>query len=649
MDAGAASTSNSFKLGDFVVERTSNTIVHEGQAYALEPRVMDVLCALAARAGEVVTRESLIEEIWQVEHGADESVTRVISVLRKVFREAGKADKYIETIPKRGYRLVQPVVWAASGNPTPAGEVNKGVGQEFGSRTEYSARDGRRHKIFLAMLATTLIALMFAFRPGALKANQAAERSIAVLPFASMSIEQSDQLFAEGLSEELLNSLAAIDDLKVAARTSSFVYKNKSASVKDIGRELDVSYVLEGSIRRSGERMRITAQLISVKDGFHLWSETYDRELNDIFAVQDDIAKQVVTALSVQLGKSGEQLLFDAGTQNAEAFQFYLKARRFLNRRGLGLSQAIANFQSAIELDPDYARAYAGLATAHVVSHIYLDVPKEIARARAQSFAKKATQLDAALSEPFAVLGVIEADQNNWKEAVEFYELGEALDPDNVVVLQWFAEVLTYIGYLDRAEEKILRAIEIEPQSAVLNLVAGIVAQNKDDMVKTDYFYRRAEDFGLSDGVNGNSFVEFRRGNIDRAAKMMALASFNDQYIAEDEVDALTDFFMGIMNKQTKVDDGVGAFPVLANDDDFLMPAYLMSGESEKALRILEEDPDGDHDSFYQLWTNTDPNLRKHPYFQTFARNVGLYDYWIQYGWPDKCKPVKDETSFVCD
>ena len=638
MGAGAASTNNSFKLGTFDVDPASNILVRDGQTYALEPRVMDVLCVLAARAGEVVTRETLISEVWQVEHGADESVTRVISVLRKIFRDAGESEEYIATIPKRGYRLLQKVTYAVP--------IHSDQRKDTPAKTESSR--GR----LLAMLGLVVAALvipLMAWQSKSSTQNATPERSIAVLPFVSMSIEQSDELFAEGLSEELLNSLAQIADLKVAARTSSFGYKDKSASVKEIGRDLDVAYVLEGSIRRAGERMRITAQLITVKDGYHLWSETYDRELEDIFAVQDDIAKQVVTALSLELSKTGNQLLFDAGTEDPQAFQFYLEARRYLNRRGLGLSQAIANFESAIELDSDYARAYAGLASSHVVSHIYLDVPKEIARGRAQAFARKASQLDATLSEPFAVLGVIEADKNNWKEAVEFYELGESLDPDNVVVLQWFAEALTYMGYLDRAEEKILRAIEIEPQSAVLNLVAGIVAQNKDDMVKTDFYYRRAEDFGLSDGVNGNSFVEFRRGNLDRAAKMMALASFNDQYIPEYQVDALTNFFVGIMNKQAKVDDGVAAFPILANDDDFLMPAYLMSGESEKALRILEEDPDGDHDSFYQLWTNTDPNLRKHPYFQTFARNVGLYDYWIQYGWPDKCKPVKGETSFVCD
>ncbi|NNC35813.1 MAG: hypothetical protein HKO02_00030 [Hyphomonadaceae bacterium] len=642
MALGAATGNKTFMLGEFSVDPARNHVVREDQIYALEPRVMDVLCVLAAGNGEVVSRETLIAKVWNVEHGADESVTRVISVLRKTFRDAGVSDNYISTIPKRGYQLTQPVTFSSPiESDSDTGSSNKNLKRN----TKFKSR----HLVVLGLIGAALIAFMVARQSRPSPVETVPENSIAVLPFVSMSVELSDQLFAEGLSEELLNSLADIENLKVAARTSSFAYKGKSASVKEIGRELDVAYVLEGSIRRFQDRMRVTAQLIAVKDGYHLWSDSYDRKLEDVFAVQDDIAKHVVDALSVELSKPGNKLLFDAGTENTKAFQHYLEARRFLNRRGLGLSKAIDSFEAAIKLDSNYARAYAGLATAHVVSHIYLDVPKEIARSRAQSFARKASDLDASLSEPFAVLGVIEADQNNWKDAVEYYELGEALDPDNVVVLQWFAEVLTYVGYLERAEVKILKALEIEPESAVLNLVAGVVAQNKDDMEKTDYYYRRAEDFGLSDGVNGNSFVEFRRGNIETAAKMMALASFNDQYIGENQVDALTDFFIGIMSKQKKVDEGIGAFPVLANDDDFLMPAYLMSGESEKALRILEEDPDGDHDSFYQLWTNTDPDLRKHPYFQTFARNVGLYDYWVEFGWPDKCKPMKDDTSFVCD
>ena len=459
-----------------------------------------------------------------------------------------------------------------------------------------------------------------------------------------MSILREDEVFAEGLSEELLNSLSNIEDLKVAARRSSFGYKGNASNVKDIGKALDVSYVLEGSIRRADDRMRITAQLVSVKDGFHLWSNSYDREIDDIFVIQDDIARHVARSLNAEL--ISKEVLFDAGTDNAAAFEHYLEARQYLNRRGIGLSLAINGFKTALKADPDYARAYAGLASSHAVSHIYLDVPKEIAHKRASDLAHKALEIDPNLSEPYAVLGVIQANQNNWEAAISYYETGEKLNPDDVTILQWYAEALAYLGYLEKAEKKILRAININPDTAVLALVAGNIYHSMGNIELTEKYYQLSEKLGLSDGVNGNAFVELAHSNIKRAANMITVAAFNKNYISEDEVDDLEVFLLDIMRQESLVDDGVQAFPELASDDNFMTFAYLISGENEKALKLIETGPEGDHDSFYLLWTNLNPMLRQHPYFLTFIRNTGLYDFWLKEGWPDKCQPEKKSKTF---
>lgn len=475
-------------------------------------------------------------------------------------------------------------------------------------------------------------------------------RSVAVLPFVSMSSTEEDEFFADGLSEELLSALAGIEDLKVPGRSATFAFKGKTGNLQEIGQSLGVEHVLEGSIRRSGERLRITAQLTSIADGYQLWSETYDRELDDLFAIQGDIARRVANALNSRLVE-GDAILFDAGTQSAAAFQSYVEGRQYLARRGKWLSRAIASFESSIDIDPEYARAYAGLATAHVVSHIYLSVPKEIARKRAQTFANKAMELDPSLSEPLAVLGAIQSDQTNWSEATRLYREGEARNPDDVVVLQWHAELLANLGYLQDARAKIERALELEPGSAILNLIAGNVALCQDDFDHAKTYYTRAEDLGISDGVNGVSLVEFKRGDIDKSAKMRARTALAAQLIAEEDVEPLTAFYASIMRREAEVDASIASFPTLATDDDFLMPAYLFAGEREKALKTLENDPDGDLDSFFMLWANLDVSLRKHPYFATLATNTGLLDYWLTHGWPDACRAVGGGApeAFECD
>ena len=645
------STSRHFWIDDYGVD-PDGLIVHTSWGdVTLEPKIMKILTTLATYPDEVVTRQTLLDSVREESHVSDESLTRAISILRKTFRDTRGRRTVIETVPRRGYKLVgklthsRPEVRDLSQpkSATLQSVPNVTHAKNF---SEYRKPTYRNAVLATLILVAIVVGAMFV-RSLKIPSNTAPGRSIAVLPFNSLSVDPGDELFAEGLAEELLYTLSGLSDLKVAARTSSFVYKNKSADVREIGESLNVSYVLEGSIRRTDGRMRITAQLISTKDGYNLWSRSYDRQIEDVFSVQNDIARHVAAAFDLEL-PTNENTLFDAGTTNVDAFKYYLEGRDYLHKRGLGLSQAISKFEKAIELDPNYAKAYAGLATSHVVSHIYLDVPKVISQQRAVAFAQKSISLDPSLSEPFAVLGVTEADNNNWKAAIDFYKQGEILDPDNVVVLQWYAEALTYLGYLDQAEAKMSRALEIEPNSAILFLVAGLVAQNKDDMVETERLYRRSKDLGLSDGVNGNSFVEFRKGNLERAANMMALASFNDRYIGENQVEELTQFILSIMKRELKVDDGIAAFPALAADDDFLVPAYLMSGESKKALLLLENDPDGDHDSFYLLWTNTDPDLRKNPYFKTFAKNTGLFDYWQVNGWPDKCQPL-NKSEYQCN
>lgn len=625
-----------FLIGVIEVLPSRNVLRSGGEHTAIEPRVMAVLCMLARQAREVVPRDDLIATLWGVD-SADDSLTRAISVLRKTIEALGGSRTVIETIPKRGYRLacsIKPLT-LTSDKPPLRERATEQTAPESADAHAASSHRG----LVAAGLAIALFGVLLFLRieHTAPEAGDTPVASIAVLPFVSISAEQDDQLFADGLSEELINALASVPGLNVSGRTSSFSFMGSSASIKDIGEALEVDHVLEGSLRRVGKRVRVTAQLNSALTGYRLWSDVYDRALDDIFSVQEEIAQQVAAALTEELTLGQDQPLFNAGTSSALAFDSYVRARDLLDRRGLGLSRAIAQFEDAIVADSEYARAYAGLATAHAVSHIYLNVPKMLARERARNFAKMALSHDPQLAEPHAVLGAIEANQNNWSKAIAHYKDGEEINPYDVTTLQWHAELLNYVGYLDQANERIERALDIEPESAVLHLIAGNIAYSLNDLEGTETHYGLAGTFGFGDGTNGYTFIEVFKGNFERASELMARTQFTDQRISAESVPKLSTFLLGIMRREHDVDSFIGQFPTLAEDDDFLVTAYLIAGQSEKALRLLESDPDGDQDSHFLLWSPLDPNLRRVPYFSQYVRNTGLTKVWDTYGLPNQC------------
>jgi serine/threonine protein kinase/Tfp pilus assembly protein PilF len=288
--------------------------------------------------------------------------------------------------------------------------------------------------------------------------------SIAVLPFADLSANRDQEYFSDGLAEELLNSLAKIPGLHVTARTSAFQFKGKSEDLRVIGQKLNVANVLEGSVRKEGKRVRITAQLISTNDGFHLWSETYERQLDDIFAVQADIARSVAGALKVALlGKTASAPA--SQTKDAEAYNAYLQGRYFFGRRSKeDLERAVSYFTSAIERDPSYAAAWVGLAEVHQrqADNGYLPVDEGYRKARQET--DKALALDENLAIAQAELGWIKrAHDWDWQGAVAAYQRALTLDPGNTAALRGAAVLAFTLGRLDEAIELDNRALRLDP------------------------------------------------------------------------------------------------------------------------------------------------------------------------------------------
>ncbi len=296
-------------------------------------------------------------------------------------------------------------------------------------------------------------------------------RSIAVLPFINTSTDPENEYFCDGLAEELINALSKINELKVAARTSAFSFKGKSSDVGDIGRRLGVKTVLEGSVRKSGNRLRISVQLVNAADGFHLWSERYDREMQDIFDLQDEITLAVVDALKLKLFGEDRSELLKKGTTNAEAYELYMRGRYFWNRRRIDdFGRAIEQFEKAIELDPGYALAYTGLADCLIFLGYYQAFPPSVAGPKAEAGIRKAIEMDATLAESQASMAVYKVYfEFDWKGGEEGLLRAIELNPKLVTARYWYVQLLTALGRFDEAIEQGRIALELDP----LNLIAS--------------------------------------------------------------------------------------------------------------------------------------------------------------------------------
>jgi adenylate cyclase len=297
------------------------------------------------------------------------------------------------------------------------------------------------------------------------------EKSIAVLAFSDLSPNKDQEYFSDGMAEEILNALVRVQDLKVAGRTSSFFFKGKNDDIRKIGKALGVANVLEGSVRKQGDKVRITAQLIRVSDGFHLWSETYDGDLNDVFALQERIAQAISGQLQVILQGDQKSRLVNAGTENAEAYQLYLQGRYHWNKRETQeFEKAVAFFKQAIEKDPNYALAYSGLADTYALFPNYGDFRRKDYMPQAKAAALKALELNPYLAEAHASLGeVIFYWEYDWTGAEKAFKRAIELNPKYATAHQWYAEWLSYSGKHEEASIEITKALELDPFSLVIN------------------------------------------------------------------------------------------------------------------------------------------------------------------------------------
>jgi TolB-like protein/DNA-binding winged helix-turn-helix (wHTH) protein/Tfp pilus assembly protein PilF len=469
------------------LDRRAYELRRFGNPVKLSRIPMELLLLLVERRGELVTRDEIGERIWGkgVFVDRDNNINAAIRKLRQVLHDDPDHPKFVQTVTGRGYRFIAPAMdpadltsMSVESDPL-AAPGDFALGGTIPHRTPPIHL--RRLWLILPTVATILIVAAGVyfqwFRSRAHPQTAAGRLMLAVLPFQNLTGDAGQDYFSDGLTEEMIAQLGNLDPqhLGVIARTSVMHYKGTSQKLDQIGSELGVQYVLEGSVRKSSDKVRITAQLIQVKDQSHIWARQYDRDLSNLLVLQAEIAQQI--AQEIQLGLSYSRATISAhspppplGPQVYEAYDLYLKGRYFWNKRtARGFEQAIESFQQAIAQDPNYARAYAGLADSYALLSGYTFIPQSESMPKARAAALKALELDDSLAEAHTSLALIRENYDwDWKTAEKEYLRAIELNPNYATAHHWYAEFLSWQGRFDEAFAESERARQLDPLSLII-------------------------------------------------------------------------------------------------------------------------------------------------------------------------------------
>ena len=453
--------------------------------------------------------------------------------------------------------------------------------------------------------------------------------SIAVLPFANMSSDTENEYFCEGLAEELINALAKIQGLKVAARTSAFSFKHKTIKASEIGRALNVKTILEGSVRKSGNKLRITVQLVNAADGYHLWSERYEREMQDIFDVQDEITLAVTDALKVKLLGEEKTSVLKRYTDNIKAYQLYLWGRFHAKRfEPDSFQEAISCYQEAITVDSDYAPAYAGLADAYTIASFSVFAPNE-ALPKAKEAAKKALEIDDELADAHTSLAIIEMYYDrNWVNAEREFKRAIELNTGDASAHNWYGWFLGLMGRFGESMIELKLAQTLDPLSSQINTAIGNL-----------YYWMRQPEFAIEEyrkvrkiTPNYNIVRPFLgEAYIQKGDLHAALTEFQESWEATEDtiILALMGYAQAVAGEHGKAKETLESLKRLSAAR-YIAPfelaiIYAGFGDKDQAFEWLEKAYQ-EH-SVWLPWLRVDPkfdDLRSDPRFLDLLRRIGL-------------------------
>ena len=472
------------RFGVFEANVQARELRKHGTRVRLRGQPFYILSMLLEKPGEVVTRDEMRQKLWPADTFVDfeHSLNSAIKKLRAVLGDSPDNSRYIETIPRVGYRFVAPVQEVPLTGPLtglPAAEV-PASSSESQTRPGAQVSQWRWPRLVAGGLTLVVLAAVatFAWRRARPRPGLAGEKVVlAVLPFSNLTGDPKQEYFSDGLTEEMIAQLGQMDPdrMSVIARTSVMHYKSSSEPLLQIGSELGVQYVLEGSVRRDSGRVRITAQLVRVKDQTPVWSREYDRELAGLLTLQQEVAREIAVEMQVTLGekpKPAATLVAKPAVAPGSyaAYDLYLQGRYFLNKRTEeGFQRAAEYFQQAIERDPNYARAYAGLADTDGLMSTWYVGPQNELMPKGRAAALKALQLDDTLAEAHTSLALIAENYDyDWQTAEKEFKRAIHLDPGYATAHQWYAEYLSWQGRFDEALAESEKARQLDPLSIII-------------------------------------------------------------------------------------------------------------------------------------------------------------------------------------
>ncbi len=451
-----------YRFGVFEFDPRAGELRKNGAKLKLQDQPYQVLLNLLEHPGEIVSREVLRAALWHGDTFVDfeTGLNTAIKRLRETLGDSAGNPTFIETLPRRGYKFIAPVERSYNGESKFAGLVGK---QESGFRKNLLNRT--------LLVAGLAVLVLFALNAGGwrdriFRPRTAPIRSLAVLPLQNLSGSPEQEYFADGMTEALITELGKISALRVISRQSTMQYKGTKKSAQQIAQELNVEAIVEGSVLRVGDHVRTTAQLIAVKPERHLWANSYDRELRDVLALDNEMARAVAKQIQVTLTPQDEARLARARAVNPAAQDAYLQGRYLLDRRTKeDANKALAHFQKTIELAPTYAPAYASLSEVYLTLAMYDPTQETELVAKAKAASLKALELDDSLSAAHYTLAAQRAHAWDWSGADVEYRRAIELNPNNALAHLWYADVLIILGRITEAEVETQRAEELDPVS----------------------------------------------------------------------------------------------------------------------------------------------------------------------------------------
>jgi TolB-like protein/DNA-binding winged helix-turn-helix (wHTH) protein/Flp pilus assembly protein TadD len=561
------------RFGVFEVDLRTGELRKHGLRVRLQEQPFQVLAMLLERSGEVVTREELQKKLWPADTFVDfdHGLNKVINKIRETLSDSAENPRFVETVARRGYRFLVEVKVA---DPTPVHKPDLATQpratRETGDRPDLPGEPAIPKHLLPSLAWKTLVSvlLLLAVSVAAWKLHSRnipspVIRSLAVLPLESLSSDASQDYFADGMTDELISNLGQISALRVISRTSVMAYKHASKPLPQIARELNVDAVVEGTVLRSGDQVRITAQLIEASSDKHLWSQSYQGELRDTLALQSQVARAIADQIRINLNPHEQAALKTVKIVSPEAYESYLKGRYFWNKRTAdGLKVGLAYFNQAIEEDPTYARAYSGLADTYALLGDWqyaVMTPKE-ALPKARAAAVRALELDSALGEAHNSLAFcLDGYDWNFEPAGEEFRRAIELNPGYATAHHWYAWHLSLLGRYEEAIAEMRKAKNLDPLSLIINADLAellVIAHHYDESIlESRKTIEMDPNFALAHNQLGQAYLQ---------------KEMHDEAIAE-------------MQKAVQLSGGSPT--IIAN----LARAYVASGRGIEAEKLLKE------------------------------------------------------------